>query len=84
MQRSTVAAHVYARRMPDVLILTLTTGEKVCLEVDDGKAELKKFQNRHAPYHDEWIEVGAHQVVRRGALVSVQISTEEPPMSHGS
>jgi hypothetical protein len=63
--------------MPDVLILTLTTGEKVYLEVDDARADLKKFQNRHAPYHDEWIEVSEQQVVRRGALVSVQISSGE-------
>lgn len=70
--------------MPDVLILTLTTGEKVSLEVDDGPAELKKFQNRHTPYHDEWIEVGAGQVVRRDALVSVAISPAEPMIGFGS
>lgn len=65
--------------MPDVLILTLTTGEEISLEVDNGRVELKKFQNRHAPYHDEWIEVSDHQVVRRDALVSVRISSHEPP-----
>jgi hypothetical protein len=42
-------------RMADTLILTLTTGDKVSLEVGDGKEALHTLIYGHGLFDREWI-----------------------------
>jgi hypothetical protein len=62
-------------RMSDSLILTLTTGDNVVLEVEDGEVALKNFSVGHVPFSADWIEVGDQQLVRRDAIVSVRVAS---------
>jgi hypothetical protein len=64
--------------MADSLVLTLTTGTEVSLDVDDGLDALKKFLDSHVPFSGEWIEANDRQLVRRDAIVSVRLAESEP------
>jgi hypothetical protein len=59
--------------MPDTIILTLVTGEKVCLEVEDGRAELERFLSADHEYTREWIKLDDERLVRREAVVLARI-----------
>jgi hypothetical protein len=61
--------------MSDSLILTLTTGDNVVLEVEDGKGALENFSVGHVPFNADWIEVSDRHLVRRDAIVSVRVAT---------
>jgi hypothetical protein len=64
--------------MADSLVLTLTTGTEVSLDVDDGLDALKKFLDSRIPFSGEWIEANDRQLVRRDAIVSVRLAENEP------
>jgi hypothetical protein len=59
--------------MPDTIILTLVTGETVCLEVEDGRAELERFLSADHEYTREWIKLDDERLVRREAVVLARI-----------
>ncbi|PWU18876.1 MAG: hypothetical protein C5B48_14260 [Candidatus Rokuibacteriota bacterium] len=63
--------------MSETLIFTLSTGETVSLDVEDGGKELERFAAGQEPYNHDWIRLG-EQVVRRDAIIkahSVPTST---------
>jgi hypothetical protein len=66
--------------MPDVLILTLATGKEVSFEVEDAAVALESFLAGAGAYAGEWIRISGQELVRRDAIVSVQMAKEKEPL----
>jgi hypothetical protein len=56
------------------LVLTLTTGTDVLMEVEDGAKALKALQNSHTPFGFDWVQVDDDTVVSKAAIVSARVA----------
>ncbi len=59
--------------MADQIVLTLSTGERHTMEVEDGQKALRAFAIGHSPFSDPWVTVAGDTIVRRDAIVTARI-----------
>ena len=59
--------------MADQIVLTLSTGERHTMEVEDGQKALRAFAAGDAPFGDPWVTVAGDTIIRKEAIVTARI-----------
>ena len=59
--------------MAHQIVLTLSTGERHTMEVEDGQKALRAFVVGHSPFSDPWVTVAGDTIIRKDAIITARI-----------